>query len=232
MPKYVHNCSICSKKCKSRLRAIQCINCLSCQHKNCWEVTKPKSSLLCTDCLAEILPFQKINNLEFDSLFQTSLNKSILKQVNDAAEDQNNLEYLAKTDCKCRNLDWFNEFTKKARRSNDILQLHLNVRSLSKNILKIEDLLKDCTDYPDILAITETKLKDKNANQISLNNYDFIFNNSVTNSRGIGFYILSNNNYSRRPDLNFSSADSENLCIEIDTSCNKKLIIGVILQTF
>ena len=91
--------------------------------------------------------------------------------------------------------------------------LHLNVRSLLKNILKIEDLLKDCTDYPDALAITETILKDKNAYQISLNNYDFIFNNSVINAGGVGLYILNNINYSRRSDLSFSSADSENLFV-------------------
>ena len=153
MPKYVHNCSICSKKCDSRLTAIQSINCLNWQHKDCLEVTKPKSSLLCTDCLAEILPFQQIYNIEFDELFQNSLNKSILKQINDAAEDRNNLEYLVKTDCKYRN---FNEFTEKTRRNNDLSVLHLNLRSLPKNIIKIEDLLKDSTDYPDILAITET----------------------------------------------------------------------------
>ena len=66
------------------------------------------------------------------------LNKMNAKQIDDAAEDQNNLEYLAKTDCKYRNLDWFNEFTEKARRNNDLSVLHLNVRSLPKNIIYLK----------------------------------------------------------------------------------------------
>ena len=69
---------------------------------------------MCTDCFAEILAFQQINNIKLDELFQTSLNKSILKQINDVAEDQNILEYLVKTDCKYRNLNRFNEFAEKA----------------------------------------------------------------------------------------------------------------------
>ena len=42
--------------------------------------------------------------------------------------------------------------------------------------------------------------------------------------------MLSNLNYSRRHDLEFQSADSENVFIELNLTAHKKIIIGVIYR--
>ena len=44
--------------------------------------------------------------------------------------------------------------------NNDLILLHINTRSLIKNIDKITELLSFFPNQPDIIAISETKFKD------------------------------------------------------------------------
>jgi len=47
----------------------------------------------------------------------------------------------------------------KVERKNIFSLLHVNIRSLTKNLEKLEELLAGITTLPDIIAITETRLK-------------------------------------------------------------------------
>ena len=98
----------------------------------------------------------------------------------------------------------------------------------NKHIL--EELIHELGNFPDVITISETKLNKNNINHASIQNYKFVFSNSTTNAGGVAIYILNNLKYSRRHDLEFQSADSETVFIELNLAANKKIIVGVIYR--
>ena len=61
--------------------------------------------------------------------------------------------------------------------------MHFNVRSIQKNVNKLANLLTQLKALPDVLAITETKLKpDQEHTNINLESYTFIHSNSEKNT--------------------------------------------------
>ena len=57
--------------------------------------------------------------------------------------------------------------------SNDLVVYHNNIRSLNKNFCKLQDeLFHNCSNYPDILAFTETRIS-KDSSIPSLESYSF-----------------------------------------------------------
>jgi len=71
--------------------------------------------------------------------------------------------------------------------NNNFFMLHSNIRSLRKNSEKLEELLSDIKKMPEIIAISETKLKTK-VNSF-IDGYEFIQNDSPTNTGGFGMFI-------------------------------------------
>ena len=66
--------------------------------------------------------------------------------------------------------------------------LHFNVRSIQKNVDKLANLLTQLKALPDVLAMTETKLKPDQAHiNINLESYTFIHSDSKKHSGGVGF---------------------------------------------
>ena len=52
--------------------------------------------------------------------------------------------------------------------------LHLNMRSLPKNLSLLEDFIDTVNVSPEIIAISETKLKENNIYNINIPGYSFI----------------------------------------------------------
>ena len=69
-------------------------------------------------------------------------------------------------------------FTKSSQ--NDLSILHFNARSLKKNKEKIEELLNEIGYLPDIIAISESKIKTNTVDNISLAQYSFLHKDSNT----------------------------------------------------
>ena len=93
--------------------------------------------------------------------------------------------------------------------------VHMNTRSLIKNIDKLESFLAMMPVLPEIIVISETKLKNQNLDLVSLPNYQFHCVNSPTNSGGIGMYLSSSFNYKIRSDLSLKVNQVEDLWVEI-----------------
>ena len=55
----------------------------------------------------------------------------------------------------------------KAKRKNGFSMLHLNMRSLPKNLSLLEDFITTVEEAPEIIAISETKLKENNIHNIA-----------------------------------------------------------------
>ena len=83
---------------------------------------------------------------------------------------------------------------------NDLSLVHVNIRSLSKNLSKFEKMLDRLDREPDIICITETKLNENmipgadqsvhsNPNIINLPGYKFYHTISTTNAGGAGLYV-------------------------------------------
>ena len=81
----------------------------------------------------------------------------------------------------------------KSCNTQDVLTIfHMNVRSLSKNLYKLENLLLAIEHCPDVIAITETTLKNSKSvvsYNLQLEGYDFVHTDTNMNAGGVGFYI-------------------------------------------
>ena len=77
----------------------------------------------------------------------------------------------------------------------------MNVNSLNKNKNKINELLELLPCSPEVIVISETKLKNINYNFISIENNHFHLSYSSTNSGSIGIYLKTSLNYKIRPDV-------------------------------
>ena len=66
--------------------------------------------------------------------------------------------------------------------NNEFTVLHVNIRSLIKNLDKLKELINAMKMTPDIIAISETWLEPSKLDKICLDGYSFIhspFNNNI-----------------------------------------------------
>ena len=85
-----------------------------------------------------------------------------------------------------------------------------------KNVDELANLLIQQKAVPDVLAITEIKLKpDELHTNINLEGYTFIHNDSEKHSGGVGFYIKKYFNYKILRDININIAIVEDMWIEV-----------------
>jgi len=68
---------------------------------------------------------------------------------------------------------------------NKLSYCHFNVRSLAKNKHKIDTFFSMCNVSPDLIAISETKLKSKCCTNIRIPNYNFVCVDSLINAGGV-----------------------------------------------
>ena len=142
--------------------------------------------------------------------------------------DSNLLRLNVQTECKYRSIKWYTKqcTTKKSATFNIV---HFNVRSLTKNKDKIEELL-DRLDYqPDIMAITESKLNDNNIRRADLENYSLINCNSYSNAGGAALYISNSLLYSKIDQFTRATTYSESLFVEIKLK-DKDLVTDVMYR--
>ena len=96
---------------------------------------------------------------------------------------------------------------------NDLFLLHINICSLSKNFEDLEEIISQLDKSPEIIALSETRLKTDNTHHIK--GYTFIQTNSTTNAGGVGAYIKENINFSIKHDLKLNASHTEDIWIEV-----------------
>ena len=103
-------------------------------------------------------------------------------------------------------------------RLGDVLIVHFNIRSLQKNIDKMSQYLSELEKQPEIIALTETKLKENYiSGNIELPGYKFIHVNSSTLAGGVGFYIKEKIKFSVLEEFSIYVDAVENMWIRIET---------------
>ena len=185
----MHTCVICHKLCKRNHKRLQCNICNKWYHKNCCKLTSKQYDqyialndiYYCKLCIDSLFPFQQLNDFnEINSSpqkihIQHSTEFDITPKNADGSEVlSNNFEYSNYYDVR----EMKKIFTKSSQ--NDLSILHFNARSLKKNKEKIEELLNEIGYLPDIIAISESKIKTNTVDNISFAQYSFLHKDSNT----------------------------------------------------
>jgi len=93
---------------------------------------------------------------------------------------------------------------------------------------KLEEIITPCSKPPDIIALSETRIKETSI-IATLPGYNFINENSQTQAGGVGAYIKNNLKYLQRRDLQFKMHGCENIWLEI-IGKRQKIIIGMVYR--
>ena len=94
---------------------------------------------------------------------------------------------------------------------SEMFLLHLNIRSLQKNFDNFYNFLTSLPTAPQVISLTETKIKDKPLCNISIQGYAFLHVNSLTNHAGaVGVYI-NNSQHFRQINLSVKCATCEDI---------------------
>ena len=104
---------------------------------------------------------------------------------------------------------------------SDLFVFHANVSSLNKNLGRVEDLFQKCEKMPDVLGITETRLKDDSF-LVQLTGYRFESHHSQTDAGGVGIYIRDSLQYNIREDLAIDLEHCEEKWVKIIVDTSKK----------
>ena len=84
-------------------------------------------------------------------------------------------------------------------KDSELFLIHVNIRSIQKNIDNLTNCLFELKQKPDLILLTETKLIKKRdiIVDISIPGYIFIHEDTTTSAGGVAMYIEVNINYSR-----------------------------------
>ena len=116
--------------------------------------------------------------------------------------------------CNYRSVEWLvNEYSKSLGQSFNLI--HCNIRSLSKNKYKIEELLQSAKTKPDVLAISESKLNNNNLRRASLIDYSMVNCDSISNAGGVALYVSNSLEFCKLEEYSIASRYFETLFIEV-----------------
>ena len=113
--------------------------------------------------------------------------------------------------------------------NNSFSVLHLNISSLAANHEHLMNLLNTLKHTFSVIGLSEIKYKidqDPIIN-ISIPGYRFVSQHSLSNARGVGFYIHENIKFNIRSALSVTNTEHESLWIEIDCKNNKNILCGI-----
>ena len=172
--------------------------------------SKPENLLSC-------LPFYSLDNAELlhsFTLCKYSLNMNNMDQSIYSSIDDINIKLQSNINNK-----------------NKLYLLHVNIRSLVKNIDGLHSFITSFKIQPDCIAICETKLNSRSClNLIQLDNYNFVHENSFSNAGGVGIYIKKNLDFIIRKDIKLLDINTESIWVNINTASNTKITLGVLYK--
>ena len=116
------------------------------------------------------------------------------------------------------------------QRDHELLVLHVNIRSLQKNFDDLYQLICQFKHSPDIICLSETRLKNQVPINVNIHGYNFVNANSPTNAGGVGMYVSSNINYSTTKSFEIDNDGYENIWIKIQNDAKLSLIIGAVYR--
>jgi len=104
------------------------------------------------------------------------------------------------------------------------------MRSLSKNVSLLKDILLTVKETPNVIAISETKLNDNSRQNVNIPGYTFLNTNSKTAAGGVGLYFSEDLDFVRRRDLDLCLDGVEFCWIELPRKKQKSILIGCVYR--
>jgi exonuclease III len=138
------------------------------------------------------------------------------------------------TKCKYHYMDSSHQLIAKKLENSKIALMHLNIRSIPKNLNTLVPLLDTSIIEYNFLAFTETWLQDSNADAYGIKGFNHEFlTRSNRKGEGVSIFVKENLSYKPRPNLSIMTNTTEMLWIEVDgSSLNSKTnyLLGVIYR--
>ena len=240
-PNIIVPCSKCYRECRRNDR-IECTSCLKWIHLECTKVsiddfqkiTEYDNFFCCIKCELKVHPFYNSKYLCSESTIAIKPNPEkicILSQTDEGTEDVP-LDF-------CKYIDPENLtdiFLNSADDFRDLTIFHGNVGSLTKNISRLEELFLDCSKLPDIMGVTETRLKKSGTSKRThIDGYVFISCPTPTEAGGAGIYVSKSLDYTERNDIAIQLNGTEEVWIELKTNIRSSdqfnhIVIGIIYR--
>ena len=248
-------CLKCNGECHKKMERVKCGGCSRWLHLKCTELTKQDFSHYLSNtnnnvfrcsmkCEVKLFPFNNLNCSDFikyisHGKLQYSNKAAISKKQRTARNKQLKESETSPPIPMCQYLepsqvtDILNDGC-----LNDLSVFHSNVRSLRKNLDKILEIFQNGTKLPDIVGVTETKVKDT-TNETDIDGYSFEHCSSPTEAGGAGIYIANFIDYSVRDDLSMGLDNCEDVWIEVVSqneskhtkfSSLKNIVIGIVYR--
>ena len=106
--------------------------------------------------------------------------------------------------------------------NSQVTVLHLNVRSVIRNLDLLKDLVKDHHgNQPDLIALCETFLHNNNIGKCNIPGYELVYNNRKTGKgEGVALFIKESIPYRILSDLCITTQNIESVFVEIQLSKN------------
>ena len=213
----------------------------------------------CSLCLSEIFPYNHLSEEYFDAAITESCegrplisfeilknqelifspfdfndnSNSPLHDIDPDIQFYNDLYSDSLQPCDCYLEEMFNaKVTKEKVGDQHFSMMHLNILSVQKNLGTLESYLATLNHKFTIVGISESWLKDHNADRYGLSGYNAIHKYRSTRAGGgVSIFIQDDIEYFCRDDLCYQNDTIETVFIEIDkdhVGKEKNVIIGVI----
>ena len=229
-------CTFCNLVCQDRHNKTQCLLCYSYFHTRCLNVYGAYNrhrhlNFLCGSCLRCELPFQSLNDNDIIEITRGTIQErlrifEIDNELDDPEDNVQPTKYY-----------YYNELPNTFCPENEELTiLHINIRSLIKNINKLEQLLVNMKETPDAICVSETRLKSHHSDDHVpyIDGYHPVTsdlrNDSKTEAGGVVIYIKDIYTYKCRKDLYMKINNCEDVWVEVKTNSRKPIIITSIYR--
>ena len=114
--------------------------------------------------------------------------------------------------------------------NNSLTILHLNIKSLNKNFDELHELLVAIRIRPDVICLTETRIKNDPLVNITVPQYKFYHVDAQTSASGIAVYVSDNFTFKLCPNQ-YVLPNSECLWLELSTpNSNEKFSVGTVYR--
>ena len=112
--------------------------------------------------------------------------------------------------------------------SEDIFIFRLNIWSSNKNYDDLYELISEFPHPPDLVCLSETKLKNNTQVNIQIRGYQFVHVDSASNAGGVGIYISDNIEFNHASSYSITVDGCENIWISINTLPKNILLVSYI----
>ena len=258
MAELIYPCSYCGKNVISD--AIECSLCMLWCHRSCAKLSKKQLEILskdndywyCKSCKS-VFPFYTVDEDEFAYIhtdidgtaeFIDLYNKCRYIDINQNLYTEHNVcdfedkidpnnNFFANIESECSYYT-ASEFNNKMKPGQNLSLIHFNCRSIKANFENMNYFLESLDVKFDIIAVSETWLRDSdNISDYSIENYEIVnINRNLKRGGGVMLYISKHFEYEKVDDFSFVIDELfEVITVEIKIKNAKNIIVSCLYRT-